>query len=137
MVIVTLPHFALLIVFDEETATGVIFLQESSMEDPFIQKSSGPERKGLFLVHDKSGSIWRGLTGQAVQGSLKGSRLEALPITPWIHQSSTLSSQFVALLVSAEFALLILRYRLLAGLFSVAGLRLLYASQRPIGRRTD
>jgi hypothetical protein len=34
------------------------------------------------LVDDESGSIWQGLTGQAVQGSLKGSRLEALPITP-------------------------------------------------------
>ena len=72
----------LLIVFDEETATGMIFTRKLDGKTLSFKKAQLKSEKGLFLVDDESGSIWQGLTGQAVQGSLKGSRLEALPITP-------------------------------------------------------
>jgi Protein of unknown function (DUF3179) len=72
----------LLIVFDEATATGMIFTRKLDGKTLSFKKAQLNSEKGLFLVDDESGSIWQGLTGQAVQGSLKGSRLEALPITP-------------------------------------------------------
>lgn len=72
----------LLIVFDEETATGMIFTRKLDGKTLSFKKAQPKSEKGLLLVDDESGSIWQGLTGQAVQGSLKGSRLEALPITP-------------------------------------------------------
>lgn len=72
----------LLIVFDEETATGMIFTRKLDGKTLSFKKAQPKSEKGLLLVDDESGSIWQGLTGQAVQGSLKGSRPEALPITP-------------------------------------------------------
>ena len=72
----------LLIVFDEETATGMIFTRKLDGKTLSFKKAQPKREQGLLLVDDQSGSIWQGLTGQAVQGPLKGSRLEALPITP-------------------------------------------------------
>lgn len=60
----------------------MIFTRKLDGKTLSFKKAQLKNGKGPFLVDDESGSIWRGLTGQAVQGSLKGSRLEALPITP-------------------------------------------------------
>ena len=72
----------LLIVFDEETTTGMIFRRKLDGKTLSFKKAQLRSEKGLFLVDNESGSIWQGLTGQAVRGSPKGSRLEAVPITP-------------------------------------------------------
>jgi len=72
----------LLIVFDEKTTTGMIFRRKLDGKTLSFKKTQLEGEKGLFLVDDESGSIWEGLSGRAVQGPLKGKKLEALPITP-------------------------------------------------------
>jgi hypothetical protein len=72
----------LLVVFDSESTTGVIFKRNvdgKSLSFKQIQKS---DSKTLMLADDATGSIWEGLTGTALQGSYKGKKLEALPMTP-------------------------------------------------------
>ncbi len=72
----------LLIVFNEETTTGMIFRRKLDGKTLSFKRTQLEGEKRLFLVDDESGSIWEGLSGRAVQGALKGKKLEALPITP-------------------------------------------------------
>lgn len=65
-----------LVVFDEETASGVIFRRRID------ERTLRFEARGdLKLVDRETGSTWDGLQGIAVDGDLKGSRLERLPST--------------------------------------------------------
>jgi hypothetical protein len=73
---------ALLIVFDEENATGMVYRRTM---DGKILSFKKTERKGetkLFLVDDGTASVWEGLSGRAVQGPSKGRKLDPLPATP-------------------------------------------------------
>ena len=72
----------LLVVFDAETATGAIFSRKIEGKTLSFKKSQQPGKKGIFLVDEATGSIWEGLTGRAVEGPLKGKKLEPLPTTP-------------------------------------------------------
>lgn len=73
----------LLIVFDEESATGAIFKRRLGEKTLAFKKAEGPDKKrDLFLVDEQTGSLWQGLTGRAVRGRLKGRSLEPLPMTP-------------------------------------------------------
>jgi hypothetical protein len=72
----------LLIVFDEETTTGVIFTRKLHGKTLSFKRTQLEREKGMFLVDAESGSVWQALTGRAVEGPLKGKKLEALPITP-------------------------------------------------------
>ena len=78
----TFQGIPLLIVFDAETTTGVIFKRNMEGNPLFFKKTRQSDKKGLFLVDDTTGSLWEGLTGRAVQGPFKSKRLESLPITP-------------------------------------------------------
>ena len=72
----------LLIVFDAETTTGTIFRRKLDGKTLAFRKTSKPEKKGFFLVDDASRSLWEALAGTAVEGPMKGKKLEALPTTP-------------------------------------------------------
>jgi Protein of unknown function (DUF3179) len=85
----------LLVVFDAETTTGVIFRRSLDGKKISFKQAIGSEKKGLFVVDDTTKSLWDGLSGRAIQGSLKGKKLEPVPMTPsfwfgWVdHYPST------------------------------------------------
>jgi hypothetical protein len=72
----------LLVVFDTESTTGAIFRRKTQGKTPSFKRAHPANKKGLFLTDDATSSIWEGLTGIAIQGPLKGKRLEPLPATP-------------------------------------------------------
>jgi Protein of unknown function (DUF3179) len=89
----TFQAVPLLVVFDVEAATGVIFRRSLGGKHPSFEQGSG--KKGLFLVDDATKSLWDGLSGRALHGSFKGKKLEPVPMTPsfwfgWVdHYPST------------------------------------------------
>jgi hypothetical protein len=72
----------LLIVFDEENATGMIFKRKLDEKTLGFKKTSMSARKGFFLVDDVSRSVWEALGGTAIEGPMRSKKLEALPTTP-------------------------------------------------------
>jgi hypothetical protein len=72
----------LLIVFDEETTTGMIFRRNLEEKALSFKKTQLQGEKGLFLIDGETSSIWEALSGRAVRGPLKGKKLEPLPATP-------------------------------------------------------
>ena len=72
----------LLIVFDSESATGVIFKRRLEGRDLLFKRTTGSDKTGLFLADDATKSIWDGLSGTGVQGPLKSKKLAPLPMTP-------------------------------------------------------
>ncbi len=72
----------LLVVFDAESTTGAIFRRSTEEKTLSFRKTQRPDRKELYLIDDATGSVWDGLTGKALQGTLKGKRLEPVPMTP-------------------------------------------------------
>lgn len=72
----------LLIVFDAESATGVIFKRKMEGKIHSFQRTQLQGEKGLFLVDDGTASVWEGLSGRALEGPLKGKKLETMPTTP-------------------------------------------------------
>lgn len=72
----------LLVVFDSESATGVIFKRKMEGKTLSFKRAQRSDKKGLFLADDVAGSLWEGLTGTALEGPLKGRKLESLPMTP-------------------------------------------------------
>ena len=72
----------LLIVFDNESATGMVFTRIVKDQIPSFKRTEGTGQEGFFLIDDSTDSVWNGLTGQAVRGRLKGQRLKPLPVTP-------------------------------------------------------
>ena len=78
----TFQAVPLLVVFDSESTTGVIFKRKMKGKTLSFKQTQRSDKKGLFLVDDATSSLWEGLTGRAVQGPFKSKRLEPLPMTP-------------------------------------------------------
>lgn len=72
----------LLVVFEAQSATGVVFRRDLGGKTLSFKKSPGSDRKQLSLIDSATGSVWEGLTGRAVQGPLRGKRLAPQPSTP-------------------------------------------------------
>jgi hypothetical protein len=72
----------LLVIFDSESATGAIFKRQIEGKTLSFKQAQGAEERTLSLTDDITRSQWQGLTGTAVQGSLKGKKLEPIPMTP-------------------------------------------------------
>ncbi len=66
----------LLVVFNEETGTGVVFNRENDGQALTFQA-----QEGLTLVDDQTGTTWDGLTGEALEGTLEGSMLTRVKST--------------------------------------------------------
>lgn len=71
----------ILAVFEKESATGMVFKRRLKDRVLYFKETRWKDGKGTFLKDDATGSVWNGLTGRAVQGQLKGQRLEAVPAT--------------------------------------------------------
>ena len=78
----TFQDSAFLIVFDTESTTGVIFSRylDAKILNFKALKQSGS--KNLLLADDATASVWDGFTGESLQGTHKGKKLEAIPMTP-------------------------------------------------------
>ena len=72
----------LLVVFDAASATGVISKRTLEGKELVFKQTIIPDKKGLFLVDNATKSVREGLLGKAIQGSLKGKKLEPVPMTP-------------------------------------------------------
>lgn len=72
----------LLVVFDSQSATGVIFKRMMEGKILSFRQVQRSEKKGLFVTDDVTRSLWEGLTGTAFQGQFKNKKIEALPMTP-------------------------------------------------------
>ena len=70
-----------LVVFDPESATGIVYDRTVSgrpLDFSLLTIGSGPD----FLIQDEeTGSRWRALTGEAIDGELAGASLVQLPST--------------------------------------------------------
>jgi hypothetical protein len=71
----------LLVAFDKESATGMVFTRRVKGQIPSFKRTGVTGQEGFFLADDSTGSVWNGLTGRAVRGRLKGEKLKALPLT--------------------------------------------------------
>ncbi len=72
----------ILVVFEKDSATGMVFKRKWNDSILAFKQTQLKGQKGIFLADDATGSVWNGLTGRAVQGQLKGQRLEPVPVTP-------------------------------------------------------
>ena len=78
----TFQGLPLLVVFEAETATGVVFKRKVEGKILSFKKSQHSDKKGFFLVDGETGTIWEALNGKAIHGQLKGRKLEPVPVTP-------------------------------------------------------
>ena len=78
----TFEGLPLLVAFEAESATGVIFERKIHAKTVSFKRTQLANKKGLSLVDDATGSVWEGVTGQAIQGPWKDKKLKALPTTP-------------------------------------------------------
>jgi hypothetical protein len=72
----------LVVTFDPESATGGTFSRNVAGRTLTFQPtdpSEYRESRNPLMVDDKTGSLWLMLTAEAVEGDLKGSRLEQIP----------------------------------------------------------
>jgi hypothetical protein len=77
----TVAGTPLVIVFQEGTATGLVFSRR--LEDrvlTFVYATSGA-RDPLRMRDEQTGSVWSAIEGVALDGALQGRRLEAIPST--------------------------------------------------------
>ena len=77
----TFQGVPIVVVFNAETTTGVIFKRNLEGKILSFKQALSSGKKGL-LADDATNSLWDGLTGTALQGPLKGKKLESLPMTP-------------------------------------------------------
>jgi hypothetical protein len=78
----TFQAVPLLVVFDAESTTAIIFNRNLDGQTLLFKQIQKSGTKALVLTDDATGSVWDGLTGTASQGFFKGKKLEALPMTP-------------------------------------------------------
>jgi hypothetical protein len=65
-----------LVVFNAETGTGVVFSRDVNGQWLTFQSADG-----LQLVDDETGTTWDGLTGEALEGALMGEHLSRIKST--------------------------------------------------------
>jgi hypothetical protein len=77
----TLAHTPVVVVFQERNATGMVFNRR--LGDQVLTFIPTPSGAGAsFSMRDEqTGSLWSAIGGMALDGALKGKRLEAIPST--------------------------------------------------------
>ena len=71
-----------LVVFDPETAAGVVFDRSvNGLTLTFQQSDISEPRLIAPIVDRETGTLWEGMTGRAVVGQLAGAELQRLPST--------------------------------------------------------
>ena len=69
----------LVVTFDQESATGGTFSRDVAGRTLTFQPSDSLESGSPLMVDNETGSLWLMLTGEAVEGELKGTKLEQIP----------------------------------------------------------
>jgi hypothetical protein len=69
----------LVVIFDPESATGGIFSRDVAGRTLTFRATDSPESGSPLMVDDETGSRWLMLTGEAIEGELKGTELEQIP----------------------------------------------------------
>jgi hypothetical protein len=72
----------LLIVFDEASATGAVFSRRVDGRTLSFTERRSSRDKNLLLTDKETKSIWKGLSGRATGGFLKGKKLDPVSATP-------------------------------------------------------
>ncbi|MCH8938044.1 MAG: DUF3179 domain-containing protein, partial [Gemmatimonadetes bacterium] len=68
----------LVVTFDPESATGGAFSGEVGGRTLTFRLLESTESTSPLMVDEETGSLWLLLTGEAIEGTLKGSKLEPL-----------------------------------------------------------
>lgn len=73
----------ILVVYDEETATTLLFRAEADGRELSFREAESPPEPGLSrrIVDRETGTTWQAWTGVAIDGPLAGERLEPIPAT--------------------------------------------------------
>jgi len=69
----------LVVTFDPESATGGTFSREVAGLTLTFQPADSPESGSPLMVDNETGSRWLMLTGEAIEGELKGIELKQIP----------------------------------------------------------
>jgi hypothetical protein len=69
----------LVVTFDPESATGGTFSREVAGRTLTFQPIESPESSSPLMVDNETGSRWLLLTGEAIEGELKGTELDQIP----------------------------------------------------------
>ena len=69
----------LVVTFDPESATGGVFSREVDGRTLTFSVLDSPDLTNPVMVDEETGTQWLLLTGEAIQGELKGTSLEQIP----------------------------------------------------------
>lgn len=71
----------LLVLFSRQTRTATVFSRRLGDRTLTFKEGPGPEsgRADSLVMDNETGSLWHALTGEAVEGELKGERLKRVP----------------------------------------------------------
>lgn len=69
----------LVVVFSSNSKTATVFDRRLGDRILTFKEKGKPAPGELLITDNETGSLWRGLTGEAVKGKLKGKRLEQIP----------------------------------------------------------
>ena len=69
----------LVVTFDPKSATGGTFRPDIPGRTLNFQPTESPGSGSPLMVDDETGSLWQMLTGEAIEGELKGTFLEQIP----------------------------------------------------------
>jgi Protein of unknown function (DUF3179) len=77
----TIAYAPIVVVFDERTTTGLVFNRRIDSQVLTFVPATRAAGEPLAMHDEQTGSLWSGFDGKAVEGALKGKRLEQVPAT--------------------------------------------------------
>jgi hypothetical protein len=77
----SVAHAPVVVVFQEKSATGMVFSRRIGERVLTFVPIRGPSTEHLTLRDEQTGTLWSGLEGIAQEGKLKGERLRQVPAT--------------------------------------------------------
>jgi Protein of unknown function (DUF3179) len=77
----TVAHTPLVVVFRERNATGLVFNRRVEGRVLTFVPAMNGAGESLNMRDEQTGSVWSGVEGVALEGRLKGKRLEQIPTT--------------------------------------------------------
>jgi hypothetical protein len=77
----TVANTPVVVVFRERNATGLVFNRRIGVRVLTFVPAGGGAGEALAMRDEQTGSVWSGVEGVALEGSLQGKRLEQIPTT--------------------------------------------------------
>jgi hypothetical protein len=75
----TIAKMPVVVAFHERVATGLVFIRRVGSQVLTFSPAVSDVGEPLTLRDEQTGSLWSGFNGQAIEGPLKGNRLEQMP----------------------------------------------------------